>query len=64
METESSGHKRKTPADPAVDTPQAIEAHLRADRILPPKTINALSEMIRLAYQAASEGKLGSHKKN
>jgi transcriptional regulator with XRE-family HTH domain len=41
-----------------------VEAHLRADRTLPPKTINALGEMIRLAYEAAKQGKLGRHKKD
>jgi transcriptional regulator with XRE-family HTH domain len=41
-----------------LEVPDAIEAHLRADRTLPPATIEALSEMIRVAYQAAREGKL------
>ena len=41
------------------DTSQLIEAHFRAEKILPPDTIAALSEMIRLAYKAANEGKLG-----
>lgn len=45
--------------DKEVDVPHAIEASLRADRVLPPATIDALSEMIRVAYKAASEGKLG-----
>ncbi|MDD5141787.1 MAG: helix-turn-helix transcriptional regulator [Verrucomicrobiales bacterium] len=46
-----------------VNVPHVIEAHLRADRVLPPATIDALSEMIRVAYKAASEGKLGAVKK-
>ena len=46
-----------------VDVPHVIEAHLRADRVLPTATIDALSEMIRVAYKAASEGKLGGVKK-
>lgn len=46
-----------------VNTPQIIETHLRADRVLPPATIEALSEMVRVAYKAASEGKLGKVKK-
>ena len=41
-----------------LEVSDAIEAHLRADRTLPPATIEALSEMIRVAYQAAREGKL------
>ena len=49
--------------DKEVDVPHVIEAHLRADRVLPPATIDALSEMIRVAYKAAGEGKLGATKK-
>jgi transcriptional regulator with XRE-family HTH domain len=45
------------------DTPQVIEAHLRADRTLPSDTINALSEMIRLAYKAATEGTITKKKR-
>lgn len=41
-----------------LNVPEVIEAHLRADRTLPPSTINALSEMIRVAYQAAKNGKI------
>lgn len=41
-----------------LEVPEAIEAHLRADRTLPPATIEALSEMIRVAYKAARDGKL------
>lgn len=55
---DNSGNRGKD-----VDVPQAIEASLRADRVLPPATIDALSEMIRVAYKAASEGKLGTAKK-
>src|SRR5256885_17015723 len=44
------------------NTPDFIETHLRAERILPPDTINALSEMVRLAYKAANEGKLNRKK--
>jgi transcriptional regulator with XRE-family HTH domain len=44
---------RKTP------TPELLEAHLRADRVLPPKAIDGLAEMIRLAYQAAKHGHFG-----
>ena len=44
------------------ETPQVIEAHLRADRVLPHDTINALTEMIRLAYKAANEVHFAKHK--
>ena len=54
----TSGMKMKMEAK--LEVPEAIEAHLRADRTLPPATIKALSEMIRVAYLAAREGKLRS----
>jgi transcriptional regulator with XRE-family HTH domain len=38
-------------------TPQRIEAHLRADRELKPEQAAALSEMMRLAYEALAQGK-------
>lgn len=44
---------------PAVSTPEMIVAHLRADRTLDPRTAEALSTMIRLAYEAANQGNLG-----
>ena len=44
---------------PTISTPEMIVAHLRADRTLDPHTAEALSTMIRLAYEAASQGKLG-----
>ena len=55
-EKQPSGVKRKL--DTKLEVPEAIEAHLRADRTLPPATIKALSEMIRVAYKAAGEGRL------
>ena len=55
--------KKGVNAHPSESTPQFIESHLRAERVLPPETINALSEMIRVAYKAANEGKLGKQKK-
>jgi len=45
---------------PTVSTPEMIVAHLRADRTLDPHTAEALSTMIRLAYEAADKGKLGT----
>ena len=39
-----------------LEVPAAIEAYLRAERILPPATIKALSELIRVAY-LANKGK-------
>jgi len=38
--------------------PDVIEANLRADKILPTDAVDALSQMIRFAYKAASAGKL------
>jgi hypothetical protein len=49
----TTGNRAKTP------TPEFLEAHLRAERVLPPKAIDALAEMIRLAYQAAKHGQIG-----
>lgn len=43
--------------------PEFVEAHLRADRTLPPKMIEALSQMIRHVYDAAQHGKLDANKK-
>lgn len=40
------------------EAPEVIEAHLRADRILPEEAIDALSQMIRFAYKAAKAGNL------
>jgi transcriptional regulator with XRE-family HTH domain len=56
--TQSSAKPKAQDANQEADTPDVIEAHLRADRVLPQKTIDALSEMIRVAYKAANEGKL------
>lgn len=58
METKKGASVKKS-----TDVPHVIETHLRADRVLPPATIDALSEMIRVAYKAANEGKLGKVKK-
>ena len=44
----------------ALSMPDKIEANLRADRILPTDAVEALSQMIRFAYKAVSEGKLRS----
>ena len=44
----------------APSVPEFVEAHLRADRTLPPKAIDALSHMIKLAYDAAQHGKLST----
>ena len=41
-----------------LSTPRFIEAHLRADRVLEPKVIDAISRMVDLAYTAAKEGKI------
>jgi len=56
---EKTNSGRNMKMDTGLEIPHAIEAHLRADRTLPPATIDALSEMIRVAYKAARDGKLG-----
>lgn len=37
----------------AMPTPELMEAHFRAEKVLPPETIDALSNMIRQAYKWA-----------
>ena len=61
LSTEKPSHGSKLKLEGKLEVPEAIEAHLRADRTLPPATIEALSEMIRVAYKAAREGKLGAN---
>lgn len=39
-----------------MSTPEIVTAHLRADRVLDPKTVDALATMIQLAYEAARHG--------
>jgi transcriptional regulator with XRE-family HTH domain len=41
-------------APPTLDAADMITAHLRADRTLDPKTVEALSTMIRLAFEDAN----------
>jgi transcriptional regulator with XRE-family HTH domain len=50
----TTGSSRKS----NVETPRLIEAHLRADRILDPKVIVAISRMVELAYNAAKDKKV------
>ena len=45
--------KKKAAADSDIALPEAIEAQLRQDRVLPTTTVDAISEMIRVAYRAA-----------
>lgn len=44
--------------DAQPDTPSVITAHLKADRTLTPETAEALSTVIRLAYEAAKAGSI------
>lgn len=41
------------PAQLLTSTPEKIEMHLRADRVLAPDTVEALVTMVRLAYESA-----------
>ena len=50
-----AGKNRSGKSEPSV--PEFLEAHLRADRTLPPKMIEALSQVIKHAYQVAQHGK-------
>lgn len=42
-----------------VDTPTAVEVHLRADRNLDPTAAEALAAMFRHLYESVSSGELG-----
>jgi transcriptional regulator with XRE-family HTH domain len=55
-----SGRHKAPKTDPgqSLPFPEAIEAHLRADRTLPAEAIDALSKMIQYAYRAAQVEKL------
>jgi transcriptional regulator with XRE-family HTH domain len=44
-------HKNETSSE--ICLPDAVEAQLREDRVLPSSTVNAISEMLRVAYRAA-----------
>lgn len=60
---ESSAHSGKeVPISPDMSTPEIIHAHLRADKELSPETAEALAEMVRAAYNALVDGKLGKQK--
>lgn len=50
--------EKSNAAETTLDTAELLSAHLRADRLLAPETAEALSQMIRLAYQAAAAGVL------
>jgi|ERR1041385_7388485 len=50
----SLGLKRKSGTPSGIRLPEAIEAQLRQDGVLPTTTVDAISEMIRIAYQAAA----------
>ena len=45
--------KRKTDTNSEFRLPDVVEAQLRQDRVLPSSSVDAISEMIRLAYRAA-----------
>jgi len=51
------GLKRKAGRDSQTPLPEAIESQLREDRVLPTTSVDAISEMIRVAYQAAGVGR-------
>lgn len=49
----TGGLKRKLATNSEIRLPDSIEAQLRQDRVLPKSTVDAISEMIRIAYRAA-----------
>ncbi len=54
----TGGTTGASPPSRTTSTPEVIEAHLRADRELPPKTVQALSAAFRALYDAAKRGKI------
>lgn len=48
--------KRKTETNSDFRLPDAVEAQLRQDQVLPSASVEAISEMIRVAYRAAEAG--------
>lgn len=49
---------RDLSSDMKIDHLHEIEMHLRADRILPKETADALSKMVRLAFESAKRGRI------
>lgn len=49
----SLGLKRQTQPPGEFSLPASFEAQLREERVLPEATVDAISEMLRLAYRAA-----------
>ncbi len=47
--------KRKTETNSEFRLPDVVEAQLRQDRVLPSASVDAISEMIRVAYRAEPE---------
>jgi len=45
--------KRKAETNSEFHLPDVVEAQLRQDRVLPSASVDAISEMIRVAYRAA-----------
>lgn len=53
----SFGMKRMAGPDSEIHPSDSIEAQLRQHGGLPPASVNAISEMIRVAYRAAESGR-------
>lgn len=54
------GLASRSTASETANTPELIEAHFRAEKVLPPETIDALSNMIRQAYKWAEAQGIGT----
>jgi transcriptional regulator with XRE-family HTH domain len=54
------GLESRSSAAESTNTPELIEAHFRAEKVLPPETIDALSNMIRQAYKWAEAQGIGT----
>src|SRR5437764_11745927 len=55
----SSEELIKEPQETEISTMDRVEGYLRADRELAPEMADALAKLMKAAYKAATEGKLG-----
>jgi hypothetical protein len=51
----SIGLKRNAKPESRFSLPEVIEAQLREDRVLPEESVDAITQMLRVAYRAAGD---------
>lgn len=57
-------NKEHTNKEAKPSTPDVVAAHLRADRALDPQTVEALVQLIQVAYSAVDHGQIGKQEGN